>query len=105
MKRNSIAVLPAIFAAGVLLSPQGHERSSQSGPAGIGVALGVSAAHAGPAVRKKRRTVRRHAYYYSLPRGCAARVIGGIRYHYCGGIYYQPLLDDAGKSAYIIVNP
>ena len=55
---------------------------------------------AGVARRTTRRTVRRINYYSVLPAGCAWRA----PYHYCGGIYYQPTVQD-GRDVYIIVNP
>ncbi|MEO0882676.1 MAG: hypothetical protein AAFY34_08060 [Pseudomonadota bacterium] len=56
--------------------------------------------------RTARRVTRRHAYYYSLPAtGCVVRLVGGVRYSYCGGVYYKTTIDDAGKTAYIIVTP
>jgi hypothetical protein len=55
---------------------------------------------AGVTRRTTRRTVRRRTYYSGLPAGCAWRA----PYHYCGGIYYEPVIQD-GKEVYIIVNP
>lgn len=45
--------------------------------------------------RRTRRRVRRRVYrgmtLSSLPYGCTAtRVRGGVKYHYCGGIWYRP---------------
>ena len=67
--------------------------------------FGASVATAGPAVRSARRTARRITYYYSLPAGCVTRIVGGVRYSYCRGVYYQQVVDDAGVTAYIVVNP
>ena len=47
--------------------------------------------------RTTRRTVRRLTV---LPAGCAWRA----PYHYCGGVYYQPVVE-AGTTVYIVVNP
>ena len=55
---------------------------------------------AGVARRTTRRTVRRINYYSVLPAGCYWRA----PYHYCGGIYYEPAVQD-GQDVYIIVNP
>lgn len=55
---------------------------------------------AGVSRRTTRRTVRRMRYYNALPAGCYWRA----PYHYCGGIYYQPVVQD-GQNVYIIVNP
>jgi hypothetical protein len=95
------ATFCATFVAGLLLGPVQHETSV----AGISIALpvGISAAEAGPVVRSNRRQARR--YYYSLPKGCVARTVAGVLYSYCGGIYYQNVIDDDGKTAYIIVTP
>jgi hypothetical protein len=35
-----------------------------------------------------------------LPAGCAWRA----PYHYCGGVYYQPVVE-GGATVYIVVNP
>jgi hypothetical protein len=45
---------------------------------------------AGVARRTTRRTVRRHRYVTTLPRGCTTVVTRGVTYHRCGGVYYQP---------------
>ena len=55
---------------------------------------------AGVARRTTRRTVRRVNYYSVLPAGCGWRA----PYHYCGGIYYEPVVQ-GGQTTYIIVNP
>jgi hypothetical protein len=55
---------------------------------------------AGVARRTTRRTVRRMHYYNALPAGCIWRA----PYHYCGGIYYEPVVQN-GQNVYIIVNP
>ena len=55
---------------------------------------------AGVARRTTRRTVRRINYYSVLPAGCYWRA----PYHYCGGIYYEPVVQ-GGQTVYIIVNP
>jgi len=55
---------------------------------------------AGVARRTTRRTLRRLHYYSALPAGCYWRA----PYHYCGGIYYEPVIQD-GTTVYIIVNP
>jgi hypothetical protein len=70
--------------------------------------VGVTAAEARPARRVARRTARRTTrrtsarinYYASLPAGC---VLHGA-YHYCGGVYYQPVVQD-GATVYVIVTP
>lgn len=47
--------------------------------------------------RTTRRTVRRLTV---LPAGCYWRA----PYHYCGGVYYQPVVE-GGTTVYIVVNP
>ena len=108
MKRILCIVVVAI---GICLvgSLQIQETSTEGSSYSRGeVSIAVTAAHAGPVRRTARRTARRVArrsYYYSLPRGCVRRVVGGVRYSYCGGLYYHATTDNAGKTAYIIVNP
>ncbi len=55
---------------------------------------------AGVARRSTRRAVRRTYYYSALPAACYWRA----PYHYCGGIYYQSVIQE-GATVYIIVNP
>ncbi len=50
--------------------------------------------------RVARRTTRRVIRRHSLPYGCAWRA----PYHYCGGVYYQPIVE-SGTTVYIIVYP
>ena len=50
--------------------------------------------------RTARRTTRRHSYIRSLPAGCVLRGA----YHYCGGVYYQPVVE-SGATVYIVVTP
>ncbi len=50
--------------------------------------------------RTARRTTRRVIRRNSLPHGCAWRA----PYHYCGGVYYQPIVE-SGTTVYIIVYP
>lgn len=73
---------------------------------GTGAALSIvtDSAYAAPrhaarrtARRTTRRTVRRLTV---LPAGCYWRA----PYHYCGGVYYQPVVE-GGTTVYIVVNP
>ncbi len=73
---------------------------------GTGAALSIvtDSAYAAPrhaarrtARRTTRRTVRRLTV---LPAGCYWRA----PYHYCGGVYYQPIVE-SGTTVYIVVNP
>lgn len=50
--------------------------------------------------RAVRRTTRRVVRIAVLPYGCYWRA----PYHYCGGIYYQPIVEN-GTTVYIVVNP
>jgi hypothetical protein len=87
-------------------------RVEHIGDQGPRVSLGVSQAEAqyvyrgrGMARRSVRRTsrrtsrrvARRHAV---LPAGCP---LAGL-YHYCGGVYYQPVVE-SGKTVYVVVTP
>ncbi len=47
--------------------------------------------------RTSRRVARRHAY---LPAGCP---LTGA-YYYCGGVYYQPVVE-SGSTVYVVVTP
>jgi hypothetical protein len=41
--------------------------------------------------RRRIRRVHRHMTLYSLPYGCSAiRHRSGVKYYYCGGIWYRP---------------
>ncbi|MEO1702572.1 MAG: hypothetical protein AAFR71_11015 [Pseudomonadota bacterium] len=93
----ALAILPVNQSIGV------HVAHGYANP--LAELFGAKVAAAGPAVRAARRTARRVTYYYSLPAGCVSRVLGGVRYSYCGGVYYQQVVDDAGVTAYIVVNP
>ena len=50
--------------------------------------------------RVARRTTRRVIRRHSLPYGCAWRA----PYHYCGGVYYEPIVE-SGTTVYIIIYP
>ena len=106
MRLMSVAAFAVAFALGAHLSlHQDGPETAGSGAAIPSFSIGVSEASAGPAIRSARRTARRHVYYYSLPPGCVTRVVAGVRYRYCSGVYYQVVTDESGKTAYIIVNP
>ncbi len=47
--------------------------------------------------RTSRRVARRHS---ALPHGCP--LVGA--YYYCGGVYYQPVVEN-GSTVYIVVTP
>jgi hypothetical protein len=71
---------------------------------GNGLSIATDSAYAAPrhaarrtARRTTRRTVRRLTV---LPAGCVWRA----PYHYCGGVYYQPVVE-GGTTVYIVVNP
>ena len=82
-----------------------------SGPPGIleAIELTFSKAHAarrGYARRSTRRVSRRTRHRRvirrtHLPRGCVRR---GAYYYYCGGVYYQPIVE-SGRTVYIVVTP
>ena len=82
--------------------------NSVLGPRGVTEAIELTISKAYAARRHARRTTRRVARRttrrvirrHSLPYGCAWRA----PYHYCGGIYYQPIVE-SGTTVYIIVYP
>ncbi len=74
----------------------------------LGSGLTLSEAQAGAsrsearrvARRTARRTTRRVNRRNSLPAGCPLRGL----YYYCGGVYYQNVVQD-GATVYIVVTP
>ena len=41
--------------------------------------------------RRTRRRIVRHQTLYALPYGCrTTRIRAGVKYYYCGGIWYRP---------------
>lgn len=83
-------------------------RIETTGQKSTQISFGVGEAVAGGfgqtrrvARRTSRRTSRRVARRYSaLPRGCP---LAGA-YYYCGGVYYQPVVE-SGTTVYVIVTP
>ena len=79
-----------------------------SGRSGLTMSVEVEFSKADAARRHARRTTRRVARRTtrrvirrnSLPHGCAWRA----PYHYCGGVYYEPIVE-SGTTVYIIVYP
>ena len=80
-----------------------------SGTRGVteAIELTISKAYAGrrghghrTARRVARRTTRRIIRRHSLAHGCVWRA----PYHYCGGVYYQPIVE-SGATVYIVVYP
>ena len=99
-KAKFLSVFAVALAVGVFTG------SVNVGKFGTGSALSIvtDSAYAAPrhaarrtARRTTRRTVRRLTV---LPAGCAWRA----PYHYCGGVYYQPVVE-GGTTVYIVVNP
>jgi len=88
MKRRELIRSLATLAVGVAAIPLSNLIEARVGrPATPGSVAGVR--------RRTRRRTRRRVVVgmslYSLPYGCSAtRMRGGINYHYCGGIWYQP---------------
>lgn len=110
MRRSTLLALPIAVAFGLLYNVKLEVPSDPAagGPLfGMTVEMSTAAAQTvrGTARRTTRRTTRRYTYYYTLPTGCVTRVVAGVRYRYCGGVYYQSVTDDSGNTAYIIVNP
>ena len=88
MKRRQMMRLLATLAVGVVAIPVSNLVEARVGrPATPGSIAGVRR-------RTRRRTRRRVAVgmtLYSLPYGCSTtRMMGGVNYYYCGGIWYQP---------------
>ncbi len=82
--------------------------NSVLGPRGVteAIELTISKAYAGrrghghrTARRVARRTIR-VIRITTLPRRCAWRA----PYHYCGGIYYEPIVE-SGTTVYLVVYP
>ena len=89
MKRRDLMRSLATIAVGVAAIPLSNLVEARVGrPATPGSVAGVR--------RRTRRRTRRRVVVgmslYSLPYGCHyTRMMGGINYHYCGGIWYQPM--------------
>ena len=79
-----------------------------SGPRGVTEAIELTTSKAYAARRHARRTARRVARRttrrvirrHSLAHGCVWRA----PYHYCGGVYYEPIVE-SGVTVYIVVYP
>lgn len=54
--------------------------------------------------RTARRVDRRQDRRDSLPSNCAEVLLNGYPYWYCGGVYYQEVMED-DVTIYIVVNP
>jgi hypothetical protein len=99
------ALATAMYVGGVLfIGPSGNSTSVFS----IFATPAAEAQERNEVRREVRRTIRRierrHQHHRVLPRGCSLVVKRGQRSWFCGGIYYQELLD-GGKTVYIIVTP
>ena len=88
MERRKFMRSLAALAVGIAATPlSGLVEARVGRPATPGSVAGVR--------RRTRRRTRRRVYVgmsmYSLPYGCnTRRVLSGVNYYYCGGIYYQP---------------
>ena len=99
MKAVRILIAAAVACTAVFFTEFRVERTGDQGPR---ISFGVSEAEALPyhrrvARRTSRRVARRHAY---LPAGCP---LTGA-YYYCGGVYYQPVVE-SGTTVYVVVTP
>ena len=98
-----------IIAAALIGSAVGLTGTIESSPnlsiAPLTLGLGLSEAHAqyGQARRVSRRTSRRttrRVNYRQSVAGCSPY----NAYYNCGGVYYQPVVQD-GTTVYVVVNP
>jgi hypothetical protein len=98
MKAVRILIAAAVAFTAVFFTEFRVEPIGDEGPR---ISFGVRRAEAlyrhRVARRTARRVARRHAF---LPAGCP---LVGL-YYYCGGIYYQPVVE-AGSTVYIVVTP
>ncbi len=82
--------------------------NSVLGPRGVTEAIELTTSKAYAARKHKRRATRRVARRttrrvirrHTLAAGCLWRA----PYHYCGGVYYQPIVE-SGATVYIVVYP
>ena len=100
MKRRDLMRSLATLAVGVVAIPLSQLVEARIGrPATPGSVAGVRR-------RTRRRTRRRVAVgmsLYSLPYGCnTTRMMGGVNYYYCGGIWYRPQYQ--GTTVVYVVN-
>ena len=112
MRRKSVITKVLIGAIAAIVTFSAEIEIRDVGGSRLDATLAVSSAEArvgrpatplsvaGVARRTTRRTVRRINYYSALPTGCYWRA----PYHYCGGVYYEPTVQN-GRDVYIIVNP
>ena len=102
MKAVKILIATAVACTATFFTEFRVEHIGDQGPR---ISLGMSQAEALPrhrvarrtARRTSRRVARRHAV---LPGGCP---LVGL-YYYCGGVYYQPVVE-SGQTVYIVVTP
>lgn len=106
MRKLLIAASTVIGCALVFAGSMDFNRVS--GPRGVteAIELTISKAYAGrrharrTTRRVARRTTHRVIRRHSLAHGCVWRA----PYHYCGGVYYQPIVE-SGATVYIVVYP
>lgn len=105
MKRRILAIAAAGLAVAIGSSVEvGVARHEVAGVTLLAPVIKAEGAMALPARRVARRTARRTTarmnYVAALPGGCVLRGL----YHYCGGVYYQPVQQD-GATVYVVVTP
>ncbi len=106
MRKLLIAASTVIGCALVFAGSMDFNRVSGRSGLTMSVEIMFSKAYAGrghvrrTSQRVARRTTRRVIRRHSLPYGCAWRA----PYHYCGGVYYQPIVE-SGTTVYIVINP
>lgn len=106
---SKLAVVPLALALGFVADFELRETRGPEGEPAVTVGLGeAKAGYRAQSRRVARRTARRtsrrvnrrYNYYNALPAGCLLRGA----YYYCGGVYYQSVVQD-GATVYIIVTP
>ncbi len=106
MRKLLIAASTVIGCALVFAGSMDFNRVSGRSGLTMSVEVTFSKAYAGrghvrrTSRRVARRTTRRVIRRHTLAAGCLWRA----PYHYCGGVYYQPIVE-SGATVYIVVYP
>ncbi len=107
MRKLLIAASTVIGCALLFVASMDFSRVSGRSELTVPVKVTFSKAHAASrgqvrrtSRRTARRTSRRVSRRHSFPSSCVWRA----PYHYCGGVYYQPIVE-SGTTVYIVVYP